>query len=189
MHNNFTEAVFPSSTSTHCSSPNKGLENPGFEKAEDDIMKQKPKKVSGNLFKGNVGFNILCASVFVGINLILLYVISTFVMGLNSAEVTTICFIYLCFVQLFHAFNLKNPNQSLFKGNPFDNKTLNWCFLLSAGLTVIVLLVPIAPIQMAFGVTLISWWHWLIALGLALLVIPYFELIKFFVRLYKRKKK
>ncbi len=161
----------------------------GFEKAEDDIMKHKPKKATGNLFKGNVGFNILCSAIFVGLNLILLYVLSAFVLGLASAEVTTICFVYLCFVQLFHAYNLKNPNQSLFKKNPFDNKILNWCFLLSAGLTVLVLLIPIAPIQAAFGVTMIAWWQWAVALGLALLVIPYFELIKFLTNVYKRKKK
>lgn len=160
----------------------------GFEKADDDIMKDRPVKTNGSLFKGKVGFNIFCSSIFVSIVLIALYIILTYVFNLQSEFVTTVCFIYLVFTELFHSYNLKSDTQSLFHRNPFDNKILNYGFLLSALLTIIIVLLPIAPIQSAFGIMMIDWWGWLLAIGLALLIIPYIELVKVIVRHVKRRK-
>ncbi len=160
----------------------------GFEKAEDNIMKRKPVKNSGNLFKGEVGINIFCSALFVTTLSLSLYCITTFVLGLLSEVVTTICFLNMCFTELFHAFNLKHRTKSIFKANPFDNKYLNWAFLGSALLTIIIVLVPLGAFDSALGVTTINWWQWLLALGTALLIIPYFELVKFFLRLGHRNK-
>ncbi len=160
----------------------------GFEKAEDNIMKEKPVRSSGNLFKGKVGFNIFCSAIFVSIVLITLYIVLDRVFHLQSEFVTTVCFIYLVFTELFHAYNLKSDTQSLFHKNPFDNKVLNYGFLLSALLTVIVVLLPVPAIQTAFGTMMIDWWGWLLAIGLALLIIPYIEIVKVIVRHVKRKK-
>lgn len=161
----------------------------GFEKADDDIMKDKPIKTSGNLFKGKVGFNIFCSAIFVSIILIALYVILTYVFNVQSEFVTTVCFLYLVFTELFHSYNLKSDTQSLFNGNPFDNKALNYGFLISALLTVIVVLLPVAPIQSAFGTMMIDWWGWLLAIGLALLIIPYIEIVKLVVRHVKKRRR
>lgn len=160
----------------------------GFEKAEDNIMKEKPVRSSGNLFKGKVGFNIFCSAIFVSIVLITLYIVLDRVFHLQSEFVTTVCFIYLVFTELFHAYDLKSDTQSLFHKNPFDNKVLNYGFLLSALLTVIVVLLPVPAIQTAFGTMMIDWWGWLLAIGLALLIIPYIEIVKVIVRHVKRKK-
>lgn len=160
----------------------------GFEKAEKDVMKRKPHKTTGNLFKGNVGFNIFCSALFVSIMLITLYCVTTFAMNLPTEVVTTICFIFLVFVELLHSYNLKNDSESLFKNKIFDNKVLNWGFLASALLTVIIILLPIAPIQNAMGICFINWWQWLLALGCAVLILPYIELIKLFVRIRQNKK-
>ncbi len=160
----------------------------GFEKAEDNIMKEKPVRSSGNLFKGKVGFNIFCSAIFVSIVLITLYIVLDRVFHLQSEFVTTVCFIYLVFTELFHAYNLKSDTHSLFHKNPFDNKVLNYGFLLSALLTVIVVLLPVPAIQTAFGTMMIDWWGWLLAIGLALLIIPYIEIVKVIVRHVKQKK-
>ena len=160
----------------------------GFEKADKNIMKEPPQKTSGNLFKGKVGFNIFCSSIFVSLFLIGLYCVLTFTFDMSSEHVTTICFLYLCFAELFHAYNLKSDNQSLFSSNPFDNKVLNYGFLISALLTIIIVALPIVPVQNALGICMIDWWEWLLALGLALLIIPYIELVKLFVRRWKKQR-
>ena len=160
----------------------------GFEQAEKNIMKEKPHKTTGNLFKGKVGFNIIVSAIFVSVISLVLYSVLTYVYHLSSEHVTTICFIYLCFTEIFHSYNLKSDTESLFSSNPFKNKTLNWCFLISLLLTVILVLLPVPAIQSAFGTCSLGWWEWLLAIGLAILIVPYFELVKVFVR-YKRKKK
>lgn len=160
----------------------------GFEKADRNIMKEPPQRTTGNLFKGKVGFNIFCSSIFVSLFLIGLYCILSLVFHMPDKNVTTICFLYICFAELFHAYNLKSDEQSLFSSNPFSNKTLNYGFLLSALLTAIIVVAPIVPLQNALGITSISWWEWLLTIGLAILIIPYYEFVKFIIRKIKRKK-
>lgn len=160
----------------------------GFEKPEDDIMKKKPIKHTGNLFKGDVGINIFASAIFVGVGLIALYCISGYALGLSSAEQTTICFIFICFTELFHSYNLKSEKKSLFGKNIFDNKVLNWSFLASALLTICVVVIPLGVVQTAMGITALNWWQWLLALGSAIIIVPYFELVKFIIRQRDKKK-
>ena len=159
----------------------------GFEKAESNVMKRKPVKNRGSLFKGDVGINILASSIFVSAMLILLYCLTTFVFGFTSAEVTTVCFVYLCLTELFHAFNLKSRTESLFSKNIFANKVLNISFVVSAILTVLVVIIPLGPITSALGISMINWWQWLIAIGCAVLIVPYFEIVKFILRKHSEK--
>lgn len=160
----------------------------GFEKAEKDIMKKKPIKNSGSLFKGEAGFNIICSAVYVSIFVLALYSVCTFALNFTSEETTTICFLFVCFTELFHCYNTKSQTQSLFASNPFDNKILNISFLASILLTVLIVVLPIAPLQSAMGITAINWWQWLSVIGLSLLIIPFFELVKLIIRTYQKRK-
>ncbi len=161
----------------------------GFEKAEKNIMKRKPTKNKGSLFSGDAGINIFTSAVFVGIGIIALYCVCTFVLKLSSEHVTTICFLFTCISELFHAYNLKSRTETLFNKEMFKNKILNWAFLGSLLLTVIVVVAPIVPIQHAMGITSINWWQWLMTLGCSVLIIPYFELVKFFIRRREKRGK
>lgn len=160
----------------------------GFEIDDNGIMNRKPIKNKGSLFNGSVGFNIFCSAIFVFLMLVGLYCYTTFGLHLSSTEVSTICFLFLTFAELFHSFNLKSQTETLFNRDFFDNKILNWAFLVSAFLTVIIVVVPIAPIQNAMGITTISDWQWLMAIGLALLIVPYIELVKFVARRVQKRR-
>ena len=161
----------------------------GFEEAEKDIMKEKPHTKRGSLLKGRVALNIFLPSIFVSGILIALYTVMTLVYHVEPRYATTFCFIFLCFSQLFHAYNLKSDTQSLFSSNPFNNKALNSGFLASAILTIIVVLLPIPALQDAFGICSIDWWAWFVAIGLALLIVPFMEIVKLFDRFMKRRKR
>jgi len=160
----------------------------GFEKAEPDIMKKKPIKNKGNLFKGFAGFNIMCSAIWVFACTLAIYCGGTFGLKLTSEEVTTICFVYLCLTELFHAYNLKSDTKSLFRKNIFDNKILNLSFLASAFLTILIVVIPLGAFDATLGLTTLNWWQWLFALGTAFLIIPFFEIIKLFVRIVQKRK-
>ena len=160
----------------------------GFEKAEPDIMKKKPIKTRGNLFKGEAGFNIFVSAVFVAAMTLGLYAIGRFVFGLAAPQYTTMCFLFICFAELLHAYNLKSQTNTLFSRNIFKNKILNWSFLGSALLTVLVVILPLGPVQVAMGLGNITWWQWLISLGMAVLIVPYIELVKWIIRLKEKRK-
>ncbi len=161
----------------------------GFEKAEKDIMKRKPIKNSGSLFKGDAGVNILSSAVFVSVCMLTIFSVLTYVVKLEPTVVTTVCFVYLCLAEQLHAFNLKSQTETLFNRRIFDNKFLNLAFLGSFLLTILIVIVPLPSLQIALGITTINWWQWLLAVGSALLIIPYFELVKLFIRkVHKRKE-
>lgn len=161
----------------------------GFEKAERDIMKRKPIKNKGNLFKGTVGFNIITSALFVSIMSLGIYAACTYGFKLTPQETTTICFLYICFTEQLHAYNLKSDTQSLFRMKIFDNKVLNWCFLISAFLTTLIVVIPGGAFQAALGITTIEWWMWLFAVGMALLIVPFFEIVKLIIRTAQKRKK
>ncbi len=161
----------------------------GFEKEEKNIMKRKPIRNSGNLFKGDVGTNILFSALFVTASILTIYSVCKYALNISSEQITTICFLLLVFVELFHSYNLKHKTDSLFSSNPFDNKWLNWSFLFSALLTVLIVIIPLGAFDDALGITTaLNWWQWLMGIGTAFLIIPYFEIIKFFMRLRGKKR-
>lgn len=160
----------------------------GFEKADADVMKRKPIKNKGNLFKGSAGFHILCSAIYCFVTTLAIYCGFTYGFKLSPQEVTTICFLYICFAEQFHAYNLKHENDSLFSTNPFDNRILNICFSVSWLLTALIVAIPMPALQSAMGITQINWWQWLFVLGSSILIIPVFEIIKLFVRMWQKRK-
>lgn len=159
----------------------------GLEKAEKDIMKRKATKTGGSLFKGDVGLHVLFSAAWVSVMLLVVYIVLD-ALHFSSEEVTTICFLIIVFTELFHAYNLKSKTQSLFSSNPFDNKWINLSFLASALLTILIVVLPLGQFDNAMGLTIINWWQWLLALGLSVLVVPYYELVKLCMRKAQKRK-
>ena len=161
----------------------------GFEKAENNIMKRKPTKNSGSLFKGDAGLHIILSAIFVSSVMLTLFSVLTYVYHVDPVVVTTICFVYLCLAEQFHCLNLKSQTETLFSRRMFDNKWLNLAFVGSALLTIALIALPLGPVQTALGVTTLNWWQWLLSVGTAALIIPYFEIVKFFIRFSHKRKK
>ncbi len=161
----------------------------GFEKPSKHIMERKPIKNTGSLFKGDPGVNIFCSGLFVTVQILLEYCLLTYLYHLDPTVVTTICFLSLVFAELFHAYNLKSQINSIFSKNPFDNMWLNLAFLGSALLTVAIVALPLGPIQTAMGVCPINWWQWLLSIGSGFLIIPFFEIVKIFIRMALKRKR
>ena len=86
----------------------------------------------------------------------------------------TMAFIVLALSQLVQAYNMRSEH-SLFKIGPFSNHKLNWACLLSLLLVCFVLF---TPVRIAFGLTLLPWELYLLALGLVLIPLVVMELSK-----------
>ena len=55
-------------------------------------------------------------------------------------------------------------------------------------MTVLVVILPLGPVQSAMGLGDITWWQWLFALGASTLIVPYLEIVKWFIRLRDKRK-
>lgn len=160
----------------------------GTEKAERDVMLRKPNNSKGNLFKGKVGIDIIWYSVLQAIITFAVYFIAQYAWHTDHTTAITMCFITLVMCELFHSYNLLSDTDSLFSRNPFENKFLNWAFVIGLALTALIVVVPMAPIQEAFGVTSIDFEHWMISIAFAFTIIPFVELSKLVVRSYRKRK-
>ena len=101
-----------------------------------------------------------------------------------SPDGMTMAFLTMSMCEIFHSFNLRSQRKSVFslKG---QNKVLWAAMIGSLALTTLLLEVPF--LANAFGFEMISWTEYAIAIGLAFLVIPVVEFVKFIQRRIARR--
>lgn len=151
----------------------------GVEEAESDVMNYPPRKAGGNLFAGKTGLNILIQGLMQTVLVLTSYCIGNYLIGTHE-QAMTMAFITLCFIQLMHSYNLRSDHQSLFNKKIFSNKWLNLSFLLGVVLVLVVTLIP--PIASLFSCVPLSITEWAIALGCAIMIIPFVEVQKLIER-------
>lgn len=152
----------------------------GLEKSESDIMKKKPRDPKEGIFAGGMGFDVAFQGVVVTILVMLSYLIGHRIESgvwefVNSADGTTMAFLTLSMVEICHSLNMRSRRGSIFKLNS-HNVFLYGAMLVSLILTTVVIEVPF--IAKAFQFTPIDFIEYLIALGLAVLIIPIMEIVK-----------
>lgn len=152
----------------------------GLEKSESDIMKKKPRDPKEGIFAGGLGFDVAFQGVVVTILVMLSYLIGHRIESgvwefVNSADGTTMAFLTLSMVEICHSLNMRSRRGSIFKLNS-HNVFLYGAMLVSLILTTVVIEVPF--IAKAFQFTPIDFIEYLIALGLAVLIIPIMEIVK-----------
>jgi len=160
----------------------------GFEEAEEGIMNDKPRRTNSSFFAGESGKMLLYTS-FIVISLVVsVMMIGKYVFFLDEVSISTMAFLTLCIAELFHSYNLKSDTETIFSDKVFKNKTLNWAYIISLFLTIIIVLLPIDFFHNAFGITSISINCWLVCFGFAFLIIPFTEIYKSFLRISRRRK-
>ena len=97
----------------------------------------------------------------------------------ESGHGMTMAFLAMSMCEIFHSFNLRSQRKSVFSLRT-QNKILWAAMLGSLLLTTLVIEVPF--LANAFGFTTIGLMEYGIAMGLAILVIPVVEIVKFIQR-------
>ena len=108
------------------------------------------------------------------------YFLGALVLGNEHIEAMTMAFLTLCFIQLFHSFNMKSFHTTLFTKKMFANKWLNVSFIVGALLTSAVVLIP--GLNTLFDTAHINLVEWGVALGCAVMIIPLVEIQKAILR-------
>lgn len=161
----------------------------GTEAAESDVMFYPPRKAGSNLFAGKTGLDIIIQGVMQSILVMTSFVLGEYVFeigaGIHGAAMT-MAFVTLCMIQLFHAYNLRSQNHSLFVRNPFKNKFLNLAFIVGSILVIVPLVIPTVA-KALFDAVPLNGIQWGIALGLSVLIIPFVEVQKLIEEVLERK--
>lgn len=163
----------------------------GMEKGEPDIMQRAPRDSKDGIFAGGLGFDIAYQGILIAGITMLSYIlghcmeVGFFEMPHGvSPDGMTMAFLTMSMCEIFHSFNMRSQRKSVFTLGT-HNKILWGAMLGSLVLTTLVLEVPF--IANMFGFTPISLPEYLVALALAVLVIPVVELVKWFQRRCDRR--
>ena len=158
----------------------------GLERGEPDIMDRPPRKASDGIFAGGLGVDIAYQGVLIAVITLASYIIGhcmevghfAWPHGISD-DGMTMAFLTMNMCEILHSFNMRSQRRSIFTLHG-HNKLLWVAMLAALALTTIVLEVP--AIAAAFGFTPVDWNEYAVALGLAILVVPIVELVKFFQR-------
>ena len=159
----------------------------GMEEAESDTMARPPRDSKEGIFAGGLLGDILYQGVLVTVLTVVSYLIGALTdpavgsfAALRAAGLSeqgmTMAFLTMSMCEIFHSFNLRSQRKSVFSLKT-HNKVLWAAMIGSLVLTTLLLEVPF--LADAFGFLPLGMKEYAIAVGLAVLVIPVVETVKF----------
>lgn len=166
-----------------------------MEEPEKGIMRRRPRPATDGIFAGKLGVDCLVQGIFIAIVTLASYFIGFYLetghlgvggMGNSQAglEGITMAFLTLSMVEMFHSFNMRSRRLSV-ASIKRQNIWLWVAFAASLVLTFVIIEVDvIAPL---FDFVPLPPMAYLIAMGLAFLIIPFTEIYKWIMRCVDRK--
>ena len=161
----------------------------GMERAEKDIMKRKPRRSDEGIFSGGLGVDVLLQGLLVTIITMAAYFVGHFMESgvweiAQSNDGMTMAFLALSMTEVFHSFNMRSRRKSIFSFKK-QNPVLWASMALSLICTTGVIYIPF--LRNAFGFTMIDLKEYLVAMALAVTVIPIIEIVKLIQRATEKK--
>ena len=169
----------------------------GTETAEADLMRRAPRNEKEGIFAGGVGVNIIIQGVFIGLLTLASFFIGHYLAGEpmtfeafahDTGHGMTMAFLTLSMTEMFHAFNARSINHSIFSKSML--KKQNWfmwgAFAFSLLATVLVIYTP--GLNTAFDFTAIDAKEFFIAMALGATVIPFVEVSKVVTNFVEKRK-
>jgi Ca2+-transporting ATPase len=139
-------------------------------------MQRKPRNSKKGFMTNGMIWRIMYQGVMIGA-----IPLAAFLTGLHEQGIAlgqTMAFATLMFAQLVHVRNLHSNTRSSLAISPLKNTLLMGAIAVSAGLALIVLVIP--PIRDAFNLTALDGKHWLAVALMSLIPIVVVDIFKLF---------
>ncbi|WP_461204587.1 calcium-translocating P-type ATPase, PMCA-type [Clostridium sp. DL1XJH146] len=133
----------------------------GVDPADKDIMKRKPINKNESIFARGLKEMIIIRGVLIGVCTILAFLFGKY-FGMNLIECRTITLGTLIMSQLFHVFECRSENHSIFEINIFSNVYLIGSVAVSITMLISIIYVPF--LQNVFHTVTLDAGQWLIVL-------------------------
>ena len=159
----------------------------GMEKAESDVMTRPPRKKDEGIFSNGLGANVIIHGVMIAAITLAVYFVGSCLNGasLQSEQGVTMAFVAMSMTEVFHAYNARSMNKSIFRLKT-HNLVLWAAMILSLALTTAVVYVP--GLNTAFGFVTLTATEYFISLAMAFAIIPLVEIQKLIVTLRANSK-
>jgi len=166
----------------------------GMERAESDLMKRKPRSSNESVFSNGAGVDMVIQGIFMAALIVTSFFLGDYIehgtlrslseiQKSGSIDGMSMAFLTTNFIEMFHAVSMRSQRGSIFK-----LKHMNWWLIGAVCLTTILTCgaIYIPFLKTAFELSSISFKEFLIAFGLAFLVIPVLEIVKIFLRTFSK---
>ena len=140
----------------------------GVEPVEAGVMERPPRDSGESLFTRRFSFRLAWQGLMVGGLTLMAYFLGLAVMPVGDfpqRTANTMAFATLTLCQLFHAYDVRSEERSLFSIGVLSNPAMNRAFLIGFAMQLAVLCLP--PLQAIFSVIGLGLTQWLTVLGLA----------------------
>ncbi|MGB4594169.1 MAG: calcium-translocating P-type ATPase, PMCA-type [Coriobacteriia bacterium] len=140
----------------------------GVDPASPRVMERKPRDAKESVLAPRRQAQVLWQGALITMAGLIMYIWADFFMPGHSPErAQTMLFAAMVLTQLIHAFSFRSETRSLFSAYTFKNKWLNWSFVGSMALQMLVIYAP--PMQRVFSTRALSPTDWLAVLAAALI--------------------
>ncbi|MGM5482674.1 MAG: cation-translocating P-type ATPase [Nanobdellota archaeon] len=156
-----------------------------LEKSKPRIMKQKPRDPKENILNDFVLMRIFSTVPLVVLGTVSLYIWYLYKTN-DIAASQTVTFVTIVLFELFHTFNAKSWNDSIFHKEVFANKMLTMGVLVSLGFTIMLLYVP--ALQSIFGTVALGVFEWILILVVSSSIILFIEFKKYSLKVEMGEK-
>jgi Ca2+-transporting ATPase len=151
----------------------------GMEKAEANIMDQKPRDTKEKLLNKETLIKVSIQ----GIGLMLAGLTAfklglTYIEGASRTQAITMAFLTVVSGELFRAFSARSETKFLYQYNPFSNRFLNYSVFISVGLVLALIYIPFTA--RIFSLEALTPVELLISMGLGFVPMLFGELTKIF---------
>ncbi|WP_088228508.1 calcium-transporting P-type ATPase, PMR1-type [Desulfosporosinus sp. FKB] len=136
----------------------------GVDGAEPEIMNRPPRIPGESIFARGLARKIGIRGTLIGLGTLFVFVAGLF-MGANMLGARTMAFSTLVFSQLFHVFDCRSEERSIFEVGLFSNPYLVGAVLVSTMMQLSVIYLP--PLQAIFKTTALHSWQWILILCVA----------------------
>ena len=160
-----------------------------FDPGSLGLMERKPIKPSKGIFTKSMTYRIIYQGIMIGLLTLVAFIIglattNTPIEGLTLDQTKievgqTMAFVVLALSELVHVFNIRDNQRSIFKTNPFNNKTLIGAVIVSAALMIVVLAVP--ALRTIFSIPILPMENIIEMIGLIIapiIIVEIFKLLK-----------
>ncbi len=163
----------------------------GTEDAEKGIMRRKPRSSSAGLFADGLSVNVVIHGVIIAVITVVSYLAGHRIESgawefVTSSDGMTMAFLTLSLTEMFHAFNMRSIDHSIFTLK--KQNVILW-LAMGASLILTTAVIFIKPLAVMFEFESISAVEYLVAAGLAVTIIPIVEITKAIQRGIQSAKK
>ena len=157
----------------------------GMDPIDKDVMKKPPRMLNESVITRKGGSYMLAQGAFIAFCALLAFWFVLFFENEGLVRARTACFIVLACSQLFHSFNCRSMDKSLFTLGIFSNKKLVGATLISFALQMLVVYVPF--LQTIFKTEALGLFDWVMVLVISSFPFWAMELVKLVKRIWTRR--